>query len=213
MTAAADKIDIQLTGPGGHTARPHLTVDLAYALGRIVVEVPALLSRRLDPRAAASLVFGAIQVGDAFNAIAGEGRARGTVRVLSHDGWERLPELVPQLVRDVVAGTGAEVEIDYLRGVPPVVNHRETTAVLEAAARAALGPGRLSEAEVSMGGEDFAFYLEQVPGTMFRLGVGHAGATEPMDIHQSSFDIDEAAIGAGVRVMVHTALAALTSGE
>jgi amidohydrolase len=213
MTAAADKIDIRLTGPGGHTARPHLTVDLAYALGRIVVEVPALLSRRLDPRAAASLVFGAIQVGDAFNAIAGEGRARGTVRVLSHEGWERLPELVPQLVRDVVAGTGAEVEIDYMRGVPPVVNHRETTAVLEAAARAALGPGRASEAEVSMGGEDFAFYLEQVPGTMFRLGVGHADATEPMDIHQSSFDIDEAAIGAGVRVMVHTALAALTTGE
>jgi amidohydrolase len=131
--------------------------------------------------------------------------------VLSHEGWQRLPELVPQLVRDVVAGTGAEVEIDYMRGVPPVVNHRETTAVLEAAARAALGAGRLSEAELSMGGEDFAFYLEHVPGTMFRLGVGRADATEPMDIHQSSFDVDESAIAAGVRFMVHTAIAALTT--
>jgi amidohydrolase len=211
MTAAADKIDIRLSGPGGHTARPHLTVDLAYALGRIVVEVPALLSRRLDPRAGASLVFGAVRVGEAHNAIAIEGHARGTVRVLNHDGWRLLPELVPQLVRDVVAGTGAEVDIDYARGVPPVVNDRVTTAILEAAAREALGPDRVSEAELSMGGEDFAFYLEEVPGTMFRLGVGRPGATEPMDIHQSTFDIDEAAIGHGVRVMVHTALAALTA--
>ena len=114
-------------------------MDLAYALGRIVVEVPALLSRRLDPRAGASLVFGAVRVGDAHNAIAIEGHARGTVRVLNHDGWRVLPELVPQLVRDVVAGTGAEVDINYVRGVPPVVNDRSTTAILEAAARDVLG--------------------------------------------------------------------------
>ena len=68
----------------------------------------------------------------------------------------------------------------------------------------------MTEAEVSMGGEDFAFYLEQVPGAMIRLGIGIAGA-EPMDIHQSSFDMDERAIGHGVRVIVHTALAALAS--
>jgi amidohydrolase len=211
ITAAADKLEIRLTGPGGHTARPHLTVDLAYALGRIVVEVPALLSRRLDPRAAASLVFGALRVGDAHNAIAIEGHASGTVRVLNHDGWRVLPDLVPQLVRDVVAGTGAEVEINYARGVPPVVNDRGTTAILEAAARTALGPDRVAEAELSMGGEDFAFYQEQVSGTMFRLGVGRPGASEPMDIHQSTFDVDEAAISHGVRVMVHTAIAALTA--
>jgi amidohydrolase len=211
ITAAADKIEIRLSGPGGHTARPHLTVDLAYAIGRIVVEVPALLSRRLDPRAGASLVFGAVRVGEAHNAIAIEGHARGTVRVLNHDGWRLLPDLVPQLVRDVVAGTGAEVDINYVRGVPPVVNDRGTTAVLEAAARAALGPDRVTEAEVSMGGEDFAFYLEQVPGTMFRLGVGYPDAIDGMDIHQSTFDINETAIGHGVRVMVHTALAALSA--
>ena len=97
ITAAADMVEIRLTGPGGHTARPHLTVDLVHALGRIVVEVPALLSRRLDPRAAASLVFGAVRAGEAHNAIADEGFARGTVRVLNRDAWRQLPELVPQL--------------------------------------------------------------------------------------------------------------------
>jgi len=210
ITAATDKFDIRLAGPGGHTARPHLTVDLAYALGRIVVEVPALLTRRLDPRSSASMVFGAIQVGEAHNAIAVEGHARGTVRVLNHDAWRLLPDLVPRLIRDVVAGTGADIEIDYVRGVPPVVNDRATTAIVEAAATAALGPGRVSEAELSMGGEDFSFYLDHVPGSMFRLGTRVPGASEPMDIHQSSFDVDEAAIGTGVRVMVHTAVEALS---
>jgi amidohydrolase len=212
ITAAADKLDVTLTGPGGHTARPHLTVDLAYALGRIVVEVPALLSRRLDPRASASLVFGALRTGEAHNAIAIEAHARGTVRVLDPETWRILPELVTTLVRGVVAGTGAQADISYTRGVPPVVNDRVTTALVEGAALAALGPGKVFEAEVSMGGEDFSFYLEQVPGTMFRLGVGRRDATETMDIHQSTFDVDESAIGHGVRVFAHTALAALGSG-
>jgi amidohydrolase len=86
------------------------------------------------------------------------------------------------------------------------------TAVVAGAAAAALGPERVVEAEMSMGGEDFSFYVEQVPGAMIRLGVGVPGAMEKLDIHQSSFDIDERAIGHGVRVFVHTALAALSSG-
>jgi amidohydrolase len=212
ITAAADRLDVRLTGPGGHTARPHMTVDLSYALSRVVTDVPALLNRRLDPRAAVSLVFGAIRAGEAHNAIPSEGIARATVRVLDEDAWRRLPELVPQLIRDVVAGTGASVEVDYVRGVPPVVNDRLATAVVAGAAAAALGPDRVTEAEVSMGGEDFAFYLEQVPGTMFRLGVGVPGTVTSMDIHQSTFDIDESAIADGVRVFTHTALAALSSG-
>jgi amidohydrolase len=103
--------------------------------------------------------------------------------------------------------------VDYLRGVPPVVNDRVATAIMAGAAGAALGPDRVVEAEVSMGGEDFAFYVDQVPGTMMRLGVGVPGATEKVDIHQSSFDIDERAIGHGVRVFVHTALAAASAGS
>ena len=212
ITAAADKVDVRLTGPGGHTARPHITVDLAYALSRVVVEVPALLARRLDPRAAVSLVFGSVHVGDVHNSIAHEGHATGMVRALNRDAWLNLSELVPELVRAVATGTGAGVEVTYTRGVPPVVNDRLATAVVAGAAAAALGPDQVAEAELSMGGEDFAFYLEQVPGAMFRLGVGVPGVVSGVDIHQSTFDIDERAIGHGVRVFVHTALAALSSG-
>lgn len=211
FTAAADKVEVTLTGPGGHTARPHLTVDLVHALGRLVVDVPALLDRRIDPRAGISMVFGAVHAGEAMNAIPSTGTAGATVRVLNRDAWRTAPELVTQLIHDAVAGTGATVTVDYSRGVPPVINDRMATAVIAGAAGAALGPDRVTEAEISMGGEDFAFYLEQVSGAMIRLGTGIAG-TAPMDIHQASFDVDERAIGYGVRVMVHTALAALAAG-
>ena len=212
LTAATDVVEVRLSGPGGHTARPHLTADLVHALGRLVVEVPGLLSRRMDPRAAVSMVFGSVRAGEAPNIIPIEGHARATIRVLGREAWRELPELVPQLIRGAVAGTGVEAEIDYTRGVPPVINDRIATAVIAAAAAAALGPDRVVEAEVSMGGEDFAFYVDEVPGAMIRLGVGVPGSTRKLDIHQSSFDVDERAIGHGVRVFVHTALAALSAG-
>jgi amidohydrolase len=211
FTAAADMVEVRLRGSGGHTARPHLTADLVHALSRVVVDVPALLDRRSDPRAGISMVFGAIRAGEAPNAIPSEGIAKATVRVLNREAWRTAPDLITQLVRDVVAGTGAKAEINYVRGVPPVINDRMATAVIAGAAGAALGPDRVTEAEISMGGEDFAFYLEHVPGAMIRLGTGIGGA-DPMDIHQAGFDVDERAIGYGVRVMVHTALAALATG-
>jgi amidohydrolase len=213
LTAAADVVEIKVSGPGGHTARPHLTADLVYALSRAVVEVPSLLARRVDPRAGVSLMFGMLNAGTVANAIPIEGRAKGTVRALNRETWNELPELVPQLIREVIAGSGAKVEVVYTRGVPPVVNDRMATAVVAGAAGAALGADRVVEADVSMGGEDFAFYLEQVPGAMLRLGTGIPGSGQEFDIHQSRFDVDERAIGYGIRVMVHTALAALSAAE
>ncbi len=212
FTAAADTVEVTLTGPGGHTARPHLTADLVHALGRVIIDVPALLDRRVDPRAGVSMVWGAVHAGEAFNAIPGEGHVRGTVRILSRDAWRDAPDLITKLIRDVVVATGAEVAVKYTRGVPPVINDRMASAVIAGAAGAALGADRVVEAEISMGGEDFSFYLEQVPGAMIRLGTGTPGSDVKHDLHQSNFDVDERAIGYGVRVMVHTALAALSTG-
>ena len=212
FTAAADMVEVRLTGPGGHTARPHLTADLVHALGRVIVDVPSLLDRRIDPRAGVSMVFGVVRAGEAANAIPIEGYAKATVRVLNREAWREAPSLITQLIKDVVAGTGADVEVKYVRGVPPVINDRMATAVVAGAAGAALGPDRVVEAEISMGGEDFACYLEQVPGAMIRLGSGVPGSAVKLDIHQSTFDVDERAIGHGVRVMVHTALAGLSTG-
>jgi amidohydrolase len=210
ITAACDKVDVLLSGPGGHTARPHLTVDLVYALGRIIADVPGLLSRRADPRHGMSLVWGAVQAGVAANTIPQTGTVAGTVRMLDRDAWKGAEELVSALIREVAAPTGATVEVRYGQGVPPVSNDAASTAALRAGVQAALGPAAAADTEQSLGGEDFAWYLGHVPGALARLGVRPPGATGPyLDLHQPTFDIDEAALAVGVRVLAHTALTVL----
>jgi amidohydrolase len=208
ITAAADMVEVYLSGPGGHTARPHLTADLIYALGRVIVDVPGLLSRVVDPRAGLSLVWGEVQAGRAANAIPQSGVLRGTVRVLDREAWTRAPELIRRLVADVVASTGVTAEVDYVRGVPPVDNDPHAIELLRTAVVAALGPDAVADTRQSLGGEDFGWYLEKVPGALARLGV--AGPGLPLvDLHQGAFDIDERAIAVGVRLLVQTAYTAL----
>jgi amidohydrolase len=209
ITAACDRLDVHLSGNGGHTGRPHLTADIVYALGRLITDLPGLLSRRVDPRAALSLVWGAVEAGNAVNAIPVSGSARGTLRMFDHDVWDAAEPLVRELVAEIVAPTRARVEMNYERGVPPVVNDPGCVEVQRAAVLAAFGPPALVGTEQSMGGEDFAWYLDHAPGALARLGVRHPGSTTPLDLHQSTFDIDEAALAVGVRFMVHTAMVAL----
>jgi amidohydrolase len=207
ITAAADNVTVRLSGPGGHTARPHLTVDLVDALGRLVTDVPALVSRRVPANSGLLLVFGQASAGTQYNVIPTEAVAAGTLRVLDRDTWEVAPKIVAQVVRDVVAPTGATVDVEYLRGRPPVINDARAIRILSAATTAALGPAGVAETPQSMGGEDFSWYLEYVPGALARLGVGRTAAN--VDLHRATFDVDEGAITMGVRLLVQTVLKSL----
>jgi amidohydrolase len=209
ITAACDRLDITLTGPGGHTARPQLTVDLVDALGRLVTDLPGLLSRQVDPRSALSLVWGAVNAGNAANAIPQRGTLRGTVRVLDRQAWEQAEELVRSLVERVTAATGAQVDVDYVRGVPPVVNDPRGVALLRSAAIDTLGAEGVVLSPQSMGGEDFGWFAEVVPIALARLGT-HGGGP-PLDLHRGTFDVDERALPVGVRLMARTALHALAA--
>jgi amidohydrolase len=207
ITAACDRIDVTLLGPGGHTARPQLTVDLVDALGRLITDLPALLSRQVDPRAGMSLVWGAVNAGIAANAIPQRGMLRGTVRVLDRDAWKGAEDLMRSLVERVAATTGAVVDVDYVRGVPPVVNDPRAVALLRSAALETVGSDRLLQSPQSMGGEDFGWFADVMPIALARLGT-HGGGP-PLDLHRGTFDIDEQAIGVGVRLLARTALHAL----
>jgi amidohydrolase len=210
ITAACDAVEVRLAGPGGHTARPHLTVDLVYALGKVITEVPGLLARRADPRDGMSLIWGAVEAGVAGNTIPQRGALRGTVRMLRREAWDDADGLIRRLIAEVLAPTGAEAEVLYRRGVPPVVNEASSVAMLRAAAAAAAGPDAPDDTEQSLGGEDFAWYLDDVPGAMARLGVRDPADTGPyLDLHQPTFDIDERALAVGVRLLTHAAVAAL----
>jgi amidohydrolase len=207
ITAACDRIDITLLGPGGHTARPQLTVDLVDALGRLITDLPGLLSRQVDPRSGMSLVWGAVNAGVAANAIPQRGSLRGTVRVLDRELWKDAENLMRSLVERVAATTGADCDVDYVRGLPPVVNDPRAVALMRTAALETVGHDRVVVTPQSMGGEDFGWFAEVLPIALARLGT-HGGGP-PLDLHRGTFDVDERAIGVGVRLLARTALHAL----
>ncbi|MER7501138.1 M20 family metallopeptidase [Nonomuraea pusilla] len=208
ITAACDRVVVRVSGPGGHTSRPHLTADLVFALAKILTELPAALSRRVDPRSSLSLVWGRVEAGSAANAIPNDGIAEGTIRCLDEEAWHAAPDLIKSLLESVASAYGIEAAMEYTRGVPPVVNDEVSVEMLGEAAERALGAGSAVPTPQSLGGEDFAWYLESVPGALARLGTRTPGGLT-YDIHQGSFDIDERAIAMGVRVMATTALTAL----
>jgi amidohydrolase len=209
LTGAADALTVRLTGRGGHTSRPHLTEDLTYALGKLVTELTGTLSRRLDPRAGASLVWGVVRAGSAKNVIPASGEAAGTLRMLDALAWADAEDLVRGLVEQILAPYGVQAEITYVRGVPPVVNKAGATALLGRAVSDVLGKEQVVTTPQSLGGEDFAWYLESVPGAMGRLGTRVPGGTT-YDLHQGDLQIDERAIAIGAKVL---AAAVLTTCE
>jgi amidohydrolase len=210
ITSACDVLEVRLTSPGGHTSRPHLTADLVEAIGLLITQLPLLLTRQVDPRSGTVLVWGAVQAGEAANAIPQHGVLRGTLRTADHATWGQLEEKVRALVGSLLAPTGVGYVLEHIRGVPPVVNEALSSGILADAAVAVRGQEASASTEQSSGGEDFAWYLEHVPGAMARLGVW-SGHGRMYDIHQPTFVLDERALPFGVRVLTHAALAALTA--
>jgi amidohydrolase len=172
-----------------------------YALAKIVTDVPSILSRRVDPRAGLSVVWGTIRAGGAANAIPQGGEIAGTVRSLDARVWENAEAVVSRAVTDAAAAYGVDVTVDYTRGVPPVINDASSVRLVERVAHALLGEGCVETVEQSLGGEDFAWYLAHVPGALFRLGVQTPGTHDGGDLHQGTFDVDERAIEVGVRLL------------
>ncbi|KOX29602.1 M20 family metallopeptidase [Streptomyces ardesiacus] len=206
ITSACDRMEIALNGPGGHTARPHLTTDLVTAAARVVTDVPALVARRVDSRSGLALTWGRIESGHAPNVIPQHAELAGTVRCLDLDAWRQAPDLVMGAIDEIANLYRAKSEITYVRGVPPVVNEVTSTELLQAAMAARRGTDAVEGTEQSLGGEDFSWYLEHVPGAMARLGVRPPGERTVRDLHQGDFDVDEHAITVGVELFTAAAL-------
>ncbi|AOR32466.1 N-acyl-L-amino acid amidohydrolase [Streptomyces fodineus] len=205
ITSACDRLEVSLDGPGGHTARPHLTTDLVTAAARVAVDVPAVIARRVDTRAGLVLTWGRIESGHAPNVIPQHAELSGTIRCLDLEAWREAPDIVHAAIDEVATLHRAKSEITYVRGVPPVVNDRESTDLLRRAMAARRGRDSVESTEQSLGGEDFSWYLEHVPGAMARLGVRRPGERTVRDLHQGDFDADEHAITVGVEMFTAAA--------
>ncbi|MEE4541697.1 M20 family metallopeptidase [Streptomyces sp. V4-01] len=206
ITSAADKLKLTLDGPGGHSARPHLTTDLVMAAAKLATELPAALTRRVDPRSGLSIVWGRIESGHAANVIPQHAELEGTVRCLDLAAWHDAPDLVHEVIDQVASIYRAKCEITYQRGVPPVVNEATSVELLREAMTERFGAHTVEDTEQSLGGEDFSWYLEHVPGALARLGVRPPGDTAKRDLHQGGFDVDESAIEVGVELFTAAAL-------
>ncbi|MGW5325600.1 amidohydrolase [Streptomyces sp. NPDC004014] len=206
ITSACDRLEVALDGPGGHTARPHLTTDLVTAAARVAIDVPALVARRVDTRAGLAVTWGRIESGHAPNVVPQHAELSGTVRCLDLDAWRDAPDIVHAAIDEVATLHRAKSEINYVRGVPPVVNDRESAELLRRSMVARRGMKSVESTEQSLGGEDFSWYLENVPGAMARLGVRAPGDRTVRDLHQGDFDADEYAIKVGVEMFTAAAL-------
>ena len=209
ITAAADRVTVHLSGHGGHTSRPHLTEDLTFALAKVVTEIPAVLSRRLDPRTAFALVWGEVHAGQAANVIPASGTVAGTLRMLDVDAWATIGSLLGEALQLVVAPYAVQAVLEHVQGVPPVVNDGEAVDVLRLAAE---GAGlTVAGTKQSLGGEDFAWYLREVPGAMARLGTRTPGGRS-YDLHQGDLVVDEGSVRQGGRLLAGAVVAGVVKG-
>jgi amidohydrolase len=198
ITGASDRLNVTLTGPGGHTSRPHQTVDLVQAAARLIVDLPAHLQRTHDPRNPVVVVFGRVSGGSAENVIPTSVEVGGTVRLFDLEMWRTLPPLIERLVHEIVAPLGASAKVEYEQGSPPVVNDMALIDTITNAAVEALGADAVLPTHQSLGSEDFSWFLESAPGALVRLG--SALPDRRVDLHSADFDIDERAIHTGMLV-------------
>ncbi len=205
LTAAADELEIIIQGESGHGARPHEAIDAIWIASQVITTLQQAISRTQNPLRPMVLTIGQINGGRAPNIIADRVRMVGTVRSLHPDTHANLPQWIEGIVSNVCSTYGANYEVQYRRGVPSVQNDQQLTKLLEDLTREALGADRVTLiSEPSLGAEDFSVYLENAPGSMFRLGVGKKDQPN-YPLHHPRFEVDESAIVTGVITLAYAA--------
>ena len=203
MMASADTFDLTVRGKGGHAAYPHTTVDPIVVGSLVVQALQTISSREISPLESIVVTVTQFHAGTAYNVIPGTAQLKGTMRCLNTKVREEMLARMERIVAGVCAAMRAEYTLTMERGTPVVVNDAAVTAKIEAAGAEILGPENVTYLETpTMGAEDFAFYLEHIPGAMFRLGVG----TEVSALHTSTYDFSDGALPHGIALLVRLAL-------
>ena len=205
FTAAAGELEIDVIGNGGHGARPHQTVDSILIASRIVTGIQEAISRRLDVLQPVVISFGKIQGGNAFNVIPDRVSLLGTIRCLDPQLHDQLPKWIEKIAQGIASIFGGEARVKYRCIAPPVFNDSYLTDLIEESSISLLGNDNVVRLEnPSLGAEDFAEFLKEVPGTMFRLGVANDDGCAPL--HNGKFCPDERSLEIGIQVLTETIL-------
>jgi len=205
VAAAADGFTIELVGRGAHGARPHEGVDPIVGAGALIGALQTIVSRRLRPGTPAVVTIGKLQAGTAANVIPDTARLEGTIRSLDRESRDLLYDELLRIAEGTAATYGLEVRNSVSLGPPPIVNAEQPVDWARQAVTALLGADALVPlGQVNMGGEDFAFYLEQMTGCFLRIGAREDGG-EFIAAHSSRFFAADASIFVGAAVLAETA--------
>jgi amidohydrolase len=204
LTASCQELQIVVRGVGGHAARPHLAIDPIAVAAQLVSSLYQLLPRSIDSRDPSVVTFGSIRGGTSPNIIPEEVELQGTIRTLSDRAAALIEERITQVARGLSTATRCTIDVAFHRGTDAVVNDPEVTAACVRAAGQVVGPSNVEEIRLpSMGGEDFSGYLKLARGCLLRLGV--ASLDRPRyALHSPHFDIDEAALPIGAKVLARS---------
>ena len=204
FTASCDMMRVTVRGRGGHAARPHESVDPIAAAAQLISTLYQFIPRATDSQDAVVVSFGQIHGGLNANVIPEEVVLEGTVRTLNRQVRERTIANIHRLASGIESVTGTRLAVDFDEGTASVDNDPAITALVERVARDVVGADNVQQMpRPSMGSEDFAVYLEQVPGSMFRLGC--AGERSPWPgLHTPTFDVDEECLPIGAKILART---------
>ena len=202
MAAAVEQIDICLKGPGGHTSRPIESVDLIWAQSHLILSLEESIRHHLNEWDRVVLAFGKVEGGNTCNVLPDEIKMEGTLRFLNPELKERLHQIINDTILAVEKLTDAKIELSIPHSSPGLTNDEECTNLIVSAAKKVLGNENVYiMEESSMGGEDFAYYLEKIPGAYFRIGCND-GKTR--DIHTNNFNLDERCMATAIKVFAIT---------
>ena len=197
VNASSDRFRINITGRGGHAARPHETVDAVVVGSLMVIALQTIVSREVNPAYPSVVTVGRFDAGTASNVIAGQARLEGSIRSQDQSVREGLHRAIERMARSIGQLHGAEVEVAIDLGTPAVINKPAVASLARQAGAIAVGEENVVKMEIAnMGGEDFGYYLEQVPGCYVRFGTAREGV-EQYPAHSNQFDFDEHAIAVG----------------
>jgi amidohydrolase len=203
VMAAAEKWTCTVRGNGGHGAMPHQTVDPIVAVAQIVTALQTVVSRNVSPLEAAVVTVGSVHGGDAFNVIPAQVDLSGTIRTYSPQVRETVLRRVREVIEGVAASCEAAAELEIALLTPAVINDDGVAGVVRAAAGAVVGPENVFSGERTMGSEDAAYFMQEVPGCYFFLGSANAARGLSAPHHNPHFDVDEDVLPLGVAVLMH----------
>ncbi|QWG34692.1 amidohydrolase [Bacillus mycoides] len=213
MMAAADTFEVKIQGRGGHGGMPHHTVDAIIVATQVINQLQLLVSRKVDPLQSAVLTVGTFHAGQADNIIADTATFTGTIRTLNPEVREFMEKEFKRVVEGICQSLHAEVNIQYKRGYPILINHLDETSHFMEIAKRDLGRDRVIEVTPIMGGEDFAYYLEHVPGAFFFTGAGNEEIGATYQHHHPQFDFDERAMLVGGKLLLSLVNSYLRDGK